>query len=165
MVKINDITIEGPDLSGKTTLFNNLHNKTSYKYNIQDRSELSMLAYAILYDRDQAVWRRRLRNKLNNLNHLFVVLLPPLSVAHDRFKNRGDDKHTKSSLTQLYKIFYDLIEEFKLYSTFFVVKEPYGEDELMERVYKKINNSQPEKPELVAEKVRMNALASPNKEA
>ena len=165
MVKINDITIECPDLSGKTTLFNNLHNKTNYEYNIQDRSELSMLAYAILYDRDQAVWRRRLRNKLNNLNHLFVVLLPPLSVAHDRFKNRGDDKHTKSSLTQLYKIFYDLIEEFKLYSTFFVVKEPYDEDELMERVYKKINNSQPEKPELVAEKVRMNALASPNKEA
>ena len=101
MVKINDITIEGPDLSGKTTLFNNLHNKTNYEYNIQDRSELSMLAYAILYDRDQAVWRRRLRNKLNNLNHLFVVLLPPLSVAHDRFKNRGADKHTKSSLPQV----------------------------------------------------------------
>ena len=54
MVKfpIEKIIIEGPDLAGKTTLFSKIHELTQYRWNIQDRSALSMLVYAKLYDRD-----------------------------------------------------------------------------------------------------------------
>ena len=36
-----NINIEGPDCSGKTTLYNRLHKETNFKYNIQDRSCMS----------------------------------------------------------------------------------------------------------------------------
>ena len=51
MIELDTITIEGPDLAGKTTLYNQLHRKTGYKWNIQDRSVLSMLCYSIFYNR------------------------------------------------------------------------------------------------------------------
>ena len=54
MVKfpIEKIIIEGPDLAGKTTLFNKMHEISNFCWNIQDRSALSMLVYAKLYGRD-----------------------------------------------------------------------------------------------------------------
>ena len=54
MVKfpIEKIIIEGPDLAGKTTLFNKMHEISKFRWNIQDRSALSMLIYAKMYDRD-----------------------------------------------------------------------------------------------------------------
>ena len=33
-----NINIEGPDCSGKTTLFNQIHKETNFKYNIQQSS-------------------------------------------------------------------------------------------------------------------------------
>ena len=37
-MRFYNISIEGPDCSGKTTLYNNLHKQINFKYNIQDRS-------------------------------------------------------------------------------------------------------------------------------
>ena len=52
-----NINIEGPDCSGKTTLYNRLHKKTNFKYNIQDRSCMSMFVYAKMYEReDTSLW-------------------------------------------------------------------------------------------------------------
>ena len=52
MLRLNNVTLEGPDLSGKTTLFETIHSTTNYRWNIQDRSELSMLCYAEMYGRN-----------------------------------------------------------------------------------------------------------------
>ena len=46
------LVLEGPDLSGKTTLYNMLHKATGYRWNIQDRSSLSMVVFAKLYNRE-----------------------------------------------------------------------------------------------------------------
>ena len=77
MIDLDTVTIEGPDLAGKTTLYTMLHAKSGYKWNIQDRSVLSMLCYSIFYNRDDVeVWRARLDDAVNNLNNRIVVLSP-----------------------------------------------------------------------------------------
>ena len=78
MVKrpINYIILEGPDLSGKTTFYENLHNETGYRWNIQDRSALSMLVHAKYYNRDTFNCVEQLRAELHNLNNIMIILLP-----------------------------------------------------------------------------------------
>ena len=80
MLKINTVTIEGPDLSGKSTLYEALHEVTNFRWNIQDRSEFSMLCYAILYGRsDQSdgeyvlYWMAFNRRTENNFSLQFAV--------------------------------------------------------------------------------------------
>ena len=70
MIPVEKIILEGPDLSGKTTLFNRLHQATNFKWNIQDRSTLSMLVYAKLYNRDQFCYVENLNKELNNRNEV-----------------------------------------------------------------------------------------------
>ena len=123
MLHIYDITLEGPDLSGKTTLFNNLHEITEYKYNIQDRSELSMLCYAKMYERDTSIWHQRLRRKLNNLNHMMIVLLPRFVTLVERLDKRGDTHQTRDSLRTLYNIFCDYVVMYQNYGTVICIKE------------------------------------------
>ncbi len=53
-MRFKNINIEGPDCSGKTTLFNQIHKETNFKYNIQDRSCMSMYVYSKLYERDDS---------------------------------------------------------------------------------------------------------------
>ena len=41
MIKLKNVTLEGPDLSGKTTLMSQIHKKTNNKYNIiQSRKKI-----------------------------------------------------------------------------------------------------------------------------
>lgn len=99
------LILEGPDLVGKTTLYNSLHQATYYKWNIQDRSSLSMLCYARLYGRNPDAHRIRLQEELNDLNNRMIILLPPLSVIEERYHERGDDLQSLESLRRLYTIF------------------------------------------------------------
>ena len=63
MNPVNQIVIEGPDLSGKTTLYQNLHDMTNYRWNIQDRSALSMLTHAKQYGRNEFSHIEQLRSE------------------------------------------------------------------------------------------------------
>ena len=63
---INYLIIEGPDLSGKSTLYQNIHDMTDYKWNIQDRSALSMLVHAKLYGRPEFDYIEALKKEINN---------------------------------------------------------------------------------------------------
>jgi thymidylate kinase len=70
MIKLKNVTLEGPDLSGKTTLMSQIHKKTNNKYNIIDRSVMSALVYSMYYDRPNVkLLERQLRNELNDLNN------------------------------------------------------------------------------------------------
>ena len=51
----NYIILEGPDLSGKTTFYSALHKISGYKWNVQDRSFISMLIHAGQYGRDTKI--------------------------------------------------------------------------------------------------------------
>ena len=99
------LILEGPDLVGKTTLYNDLHKTTGFKWNIQDRSSLSMLCYARLYDRDVDKHRARLQEELNDLNNRMIILLPPFETIEERYYRRGDELQDLDSLKSLHKIF------------------------------------------------------------
>ena len=47
-----NLFIEGPDLSGKTTLIKNIHNKTDYRWHITDRSKISRMIFAEMFNRE-----------------------------------------------------------------------------------------------------------------
>jgi thymidylate kinase len=126
MLRINNVTLEGPDLSGKTTLFEAIHSVTNYRWNIQDRSELSMLCYAEMYGRNTDIWHQRLRNRLQNLNDRMIVIIPPLDVILDRYEKRGDDKQTKKSLIELYEIFKKNAKLYSDYSTMGLLEDIEG---------------------------------------
>lgn len=96
------IVLEGADCSGKTTLFEGLHAATNYKYNIQDRSNLSMYIHSKLYGRDDSnTWYKEFWNELKSFKTLYVVLLPEDDVIRDRISKRGDDKQTPDSAVNI----------------------------------------------------------------
>ena len=89
MNPINQIVIEGPDLSGKTSLYTMIHNKTDYRWNIQDRSSLSMLVHAKFYGREEFNHVECLNAEINNLNNFMIILLPDWSVISKRFVSQS----------------------------------------------------------------------------
>ena len=99
------LILEGPDLVGKTTVYNEIHKSTDFKWNIQDRSTLSMLCYARLYGRDESLYRERLYEEINDLNNRMIILLPPFSVIEKRYHERGDEIQDLESLKLLHNIF------------------------------------------------------------
>ena len=111
--KTNQMILEGPDLVGKTTLFRALHQQTEFKWNIQDRSALSMLCYARQFGRSAKIERERLYQELNNLNNRMIVMLPPFDVIISRYHTRGDEVQDIDSLRVLYDIFAEELEFIK----------------------------------------------------
>ena len=106
-----NINIEGPDCSGKTTLFNRLHQKTNFKYNIQDRSCMSMYVYSKLYQReDSAVWFDKVLDDLKRLDTLYIILLPPEEILLERLKSRGDEFQDEESILKVRSLFYSLVK-------------------------------------------------------
>ena len=125
MVKfpIEKIIIEGPDLAGKTTLFNKMHEISNFRWNIQDRSALSMLVYAKLYGRDTFHLVENLKKELFNLNNQIVLLLPPIEVLSKRFQHRGDPIQNIITLGKLHKLFAEFAEEYGSLPNVTVVKK------------------------------------------
>jgi len=100
------VILEGPDLSGKTSLYNEIHKLTKFHWNIQDRSSLSMLVYADLYDRDCFRHRENHQKEIYDLNNRMIFLLPPFSEIERRFRLRGDEIQDLTSLQRVYDLFY-----------------------------------------------------------
>jgi len=111
MFEVNTIVLEGPDLSGKTSLYNTIHKKTQFRWNIQDRSSLSMVCYARQFERCSSSLKSNLKRDLCNLNNLIVILLPSFSVLERRYNQRGDEVQDLESLQSLYKIFTNEVEK------------------------------------------------------
>lgn len=108
-MRFYNICIEGPDCSGKTTLYNLIHKKTGFKFNIQDRSFLSMYIHSKFYEREDAsFWYDKLQQDLKSLNTLYVVLVPKESVLLERLKDRGDEFQNEESILKLRSMFFDM---------------------------------------------------------
>ena len=88
---ISKIVLEGCDLSGKTSLYDSIHKGSGFRWNIEDRSTLSMCIYANQYGRDDYYHRKNLELELSNLNNHMVLLHPDLDVIHNRYLDRGDE--------------------------------------------------------------------------
>ena len=128
---LRSVTIEGPDCAGKTTLYKGIHKRTNFKWNIQDRSTLSMLCYARMYGRDTAVWRRLLDEELRTINNAVIVLVPHADELLERLRVRGDDFQDETSIVKLLEIFEEETDKIKDYPNVKVVKTLPDPDEIV----------------------------------
>ena len=119
---LRTVLFEGPDCAGKTSAYREVHRHTKFKWNIHDRSTLSMLCYAIQYNRDADTWRELLREELNDLNNVMVVFLPPVRVILERLKQRGDEYQTVDTIARLYEIFEAEVDKLKNYPNVIVYR-------------------------------------------
>lgn len=104
--RLHTVCLEGPDLSGKTSLYKDLHRMSGYRWNIQDRAEVSMLVFSEYYDRgDSDRWKSSLNDRLKDMNHRFVLLLPSLPLLKERYLQRGDEIHTMETLIKTHRMF------------------------------------------------------------
>ena len=104
-----NINIEGPDCSGKTTLFNRLHKETDFKYNIQDRSCISMYIYAKMYEREDApLWFDKILDDIKRLDTLYIILLPTEETVVRRLKKRGDEFQDENSILKVRNYFQNI---------------------------------------------------------
>ena len=130
-MQTNQLILEGPDLVGKTTLFAALHKKTDFRWNIQDRSSLSMICYARQFNRSTLIEKDRLDQELNNLNNKMIILLPPLSVIEKRYLERGDEIQDIDSLRALYDIFLEESNKIRFRPNVMFIKTPMSPEELV----------------------------------
>ena len=123
MIKLKNVTLEGPDLSGKTTLMSQIHKKTNNKYNIIDRSVMSALVYSMYYDRPNVkLLERQLRNELNDLNNRTIILMPATDVLSKRYNDRGDEIQTWKDIIVINNLYEQIIKKFGKYSTIKVIR-------------------------------------------
>jgi len=120
-----NINIEGPDCSGKTTLYNQIHKETNFKYNIQDRSCMSMFVYAKMYEREDAsIWFDKILDDLKRLDTLYVVLLPSEKTILKRLEERGDDFQDKESIVKVRNHFSNVAKMgFRSYPNVLILEE------------------------------------------
>ena len=141
---IDYIFIEGPDCSGKTTLYEMIHKETGYKWNIQDRSALSMLIHARYYGRDTFNHVEQLKRELHNLNNQTIICLPDWKVIVDRFQKRGDPIQNITSLQKIYNLFKEAADEFGNYPNVTVIGKVVDKQlvkDLVNQYYKLENDS------------------------
>jgi len=119
---VNQITLEGPDLSGKTTLYQKIHEKSGYHWIIQDRSALSSVVYARLYGRNDYFHVEALKRELSNLNNIIILLLPSWNIIAKRFQKRGDEIQNLVSLKKVYDLFSEAADEFENYPNVILIK-------------------------------------------
>jgi hypothetical protein len=136
---IDYIFIEGPDCSGKTTLYEMIHKESNYRWNIQDRSALSMLIHARYYNRDAFNHVEQLKRELHNLNNQMIICLPDWKVIVERFEKRGDPIQNIVSLQKIYKLFEEAVEEFQNYPNVTVIRQIVNEDLVIELIQHYIN--------------------------
>lgn len=160
-----NLIIEGPDCSGKTSLYRNLHKETKFRWNIQDRSQLSMLCYARQYGRDEAPYREGLEKEVSNLNNRIVVLLPNRSEMLRRLAERGDEFQNEESLLKLWGIFCEETEKIEKLSNVLVVRAALDEPTLVKAVLNYLNIIENFGPRRVGNFVKMWVQGSFSNEA
>ena len=159
-VPVNYILLEGTDLSGKTTLYNNIHRSTGFEWNIQDRSALSMLCYARQYGRDPEPWREQLREEINNLNNRHIVLMPDEETILQRLADRGDEFQDAESIIKLRDIFWQEVAMISHYPNVLVVRAPMSHQDLADHCIRWVRESMERTTKQLAKDVEAHAEAS-----
>ena len=155
MLNLKNITLEGPDLSGKTTLMSQIHKKTNNKYNIIDRSTMSAMVYSTYYDRPNVkLLERQLRNELNNLNNRTIILMPDIKVLNNRYNDRGDEIQNWEDIIAINNLYEQIIKKFGKFSTLKVIRSDQPLQEALDYLETSGEN--------IPQEVLLNAVASDN---
>ena len=168
MLEIRNITLEGCDASGKSTLYSNIHRATKFRWNIQDRSQLSMLCYARQFGRgDEAIrkWRGELNDFLLDLNNRLIVLLPDFQVIAQRLQARGDEFRDIDSLKVLHSIFEEEVARLGDRPNVLFVREPLSPEDLTNHCVTWLSKAELLEPLGAAREVKQLAESLPSKEA
>lgn len=153
MLNLKNITLEGPDLSGKTTLMSQIHKETNNKYNIIDRSTMSAMVYSTYYDRPNVkLLERQLRNELNNLNNRTIILMPDIKVLNNRYNDRGDEIQNWEDIIAINNLYEQIIKKFGKFSTLKVIRSDQPLQEALEYLETSGDN--------IPQEVLLNAVAS-----
>lgn len=121
-VPLRQLVLESPDCGGKTSLFNEIHRQTQFRWNIHDRSHLSMLIYALQYGRDAECHRENLREELSNFSNKFVFSLLPVETHIERLRRRGDVMQDEESIKKQHEIFVNVIEDIKVLPNVYLIQ-------------------------------------------
>ena len=155
MLNLKNITLEGPDLSGKTTLMSQIHKETNNKYNIIDRSTMSAMVYSTYYDRPNVkLLERQLRNELNNLNNRTIILMPDIKVLNNRYNDRGDEIQNWEDILAINNLYEQIIKKFGKFSTLKVIRSDQPLQEALDYLETSGEN--------IPQEVLLNAVASDN---
>tara|TARA_B100000131_G_C18124503_1_gene614219 strand:+ start:3597 stop:4487 length:891 start_codon:yes stop_codon:yes gene_type:complete len=155
MINLKNVTLEGPDLSGKTTLMSHIHKETNNKYNIIDRSTMSAMVYSTYYDRPNVkLLERQLRNELNDLNNRTIILMPDIDELGRRYNDRGDEIQRWADVIAITNIYETVIKEFGKFSTIKVIRSNQPLQEALEYLETAGEN--------IPQEVLLNAVASNN---
>ena len=149
------LILEGPDLTGKSSLYQSIHKATGFYWNIQDRSALSMVCYARQYGRDDSLLRRDLYKELSNLNNRFVILMPPIEVLLERFYRRGDDVQDEKSLKDLYDIFSEEVKKISRLPNVCLISSVLTQEQTTESVIKWLRKIESSSGDSVGKHVRL----------
>lgn len=163
-IPIRYIILEGTDCSGKTSLYSAFHKLSKFKYNIHDRSFLSMLCYARLYGRDETFYRDSLREELCDANNYMVVLMPPKPVILERLSKRGDEFQDATSVVSLYDLFEEEVKKIQDLPNVLVVRSEDTVENLSHLVLKNVSIYESFTPSLVGSLLRMWTKVSKNDE-
>lgn len=156
----NVVSIEGPDCSGKTTLYNRIHSETDFVWNIRDRSFLSTLCYAKQYKRDTRRPEKGLEREVLNLNNKIIVVLPPKEVVRERLRRRGDDFQDEKSILDLHEIFSSESKKISGFPNVLVIKADLGPDALVEKCVGWLQSFSSHGPIDVGRMIRDTAIAA-----
>ena len=155
MINLKNVTLEGPDLSGKTTLMSHIHKETNNKYNIIDRSTMSAMVYSTYYDRPNVkLLERQLRNELNDLNNRTIILMPDIDVLGNRYNDRGDEIQNWKDIVVINNLYEQIIKKFGKFSTIKVIRSNQPLQEALEYLETSGEN--------IPQEVLLNAVASNN---
>lgn len=99
------VVLEGCDLSGKSTLYSQLHKATDFRYDIRDRGHISRTVYPKIFGRDNRHEAGELNRFLDDLNNVVVFLAPDWNTITARFASRGDEMHNHGSLRSTWEEF------------------------------------------------------------
>lgn len=125
------ITLEGCDLSGKSTFYAQLHKATNFSYDIRDRGMLSRAVYPKIFGRDgQQEWADVLQ-ALDDLNSVFVILAPEWDTITARFASRGDEMHDLNTLRKTWEEFNTLALALQDHPSVLVCRDVPSVDEVV----------------------------------
>lgn len=162
---IKYVILEGPDCSGKSSLYATLNKASQFKRNIKDRSFLSTLCYARLYERDTVnELRESLYEELCDMNNYLIVLLPSSDTLMKRLTSRGDEYQNVDSLMRLRGIYEEEVSFIDRLPNVLVIREDLDLTSLTEKCHKNLLQYEQLTPAVIGSLTRMWTRLSQNKE-
>ena len=157
--RLHTVCLEGPDLSGKTSLYRDLHRMSGFRWNIQDRAEVSMMVFSKFYERgDFDRWSHSLSDRLKDMNHRYILLLPSLDLLRDRYWSRGDEIHTLDTLLATYDMFESCFKDLESHPNVLLLRVNHSnQNEIAQIAYQWLKNGEEEGLCDLAKRIEMSA--------